>query len=117
LISRQGKFTLILSGFGRADHKKEYMGLTSWEKSPKGKIVKPDVSIAKNYLTETELESLGLIVNGYLDFAEDFYIFANFIFDFRHWQTLIFLWRIEMHINNLLISILDYRQEPVCISA
>jgi len=59
---------LILSR-GNAD--KENMGLTSWEKSPDGKIVKTDVSIAKNYLTETELESLGRIVNAYLDLAED----------------------------------------------
>jgi len=56
----------------RANHTKENMGLTSWEKSPKGKIVKTDVSIAKNYLTENELESLGRIVNGYLDFAEEY---------------------------------------------
>jgi hypothetical protein len=55
----------------RANAKKEYMGLTSWEKSPDGKIIKTDVSIAKNYLTETELESLGRIVNAYLDLAED----------------------------------------------
>ncbi|GHV56837.1 hypothetical protein FACS1894182_04240 [Bacteroidia bacterium] len=48
-----------------------HMGLTSWEKSPDGKIVKTDVLIAKNYLTETELESLGRIVNAYLDLAED----------------------------------------------
>jgi len=58
--------------YKRADHTKENMGLTSWEKSPKGKIVKIDVSIAKNYLTESELESLGRIVNGYLDFAEEY---------------------------------------------
>ena len=56
----------------RADHTKKNMGLTSWEKSPKGKIVKTDVSIAKNYLTENELESLGRIVNGYLDLAEEY---------------------------------------------
>jgi hypothetical protein len=56
----------------RADHTKENMGLTSWEKSPNGKIVKTDVIIAKNYLTENELESLGRIVNGYLDFAEEY---------------------------------------------
>lgn len=43
----------------RANAEKEHMGLTSWEKAPDGKIVKTDVSIAKNYLTETELESLG----------------------------------------------------------
>ena len=47
------------------------MGLTSWEKSPSGKIVKTDVSVAKNYLSEAELESLGRIVNAYLDLAED----------------------------------------------
>ena len=58
--------------YKRADHTKENMGLTSWEKSPKGKIVKMDVSIAKNYLTESELKSLGRIVNGYLDFAEEY---------------------------------------------
>ena len=58
--------------YTRADHKKENMGLTSWEKSPNGKIVKPDVTIAKNYLTESELASLGRIVNGYLDFAEEY---------------------------------------------
>ena len=40
-------------------------------KSPSGKIVKTDVSVAKNYLSETELESLGRIVNAYLDLAED----------------------------------------------
>ncbi len=58
--------------YTRADHNKEKMGLTSWEKSPSGKIIKTDVTIAKNYLTETELESLGRIVNGYLDFAEEY---------------------------------------------
>jgi len=55
----------------RADSKKEYMGLTSWENSPKGKILKSDVSIAKNYLNQEELESLGKIVNAYLDLAEE----------------------------------------------
>lgn len=46
----------------RASAEKEHMGLTSWEKAPNGKIVKTDVSIAKNYLKETELESMGRIV-------------------------------------------------------
>ena len=55
----------------RVNVEKTHMGLTSWEKSPDGKIVKTDVSIAKNYLTETELESLGRIVNAYLDLAEE----------------------------------------------
>jgi hypothetical protein len=57
--------------YERADAAKEHMGLTAWEKSPHGKIVKTDVSVAKNYLTEAELESLGRIVNAYLDLAED----------------------------------------------
>jgi hypothetical protein len=56
---------------GRANSAKEHMGLTTWENSPQGKIVKTDVIVAKNYLTETELESLGRIVNAYLDLAED----------------------------------------------
>lgn len=55
----------------RANAEKEHMGLTTWENSPDGKVVKTDVSVAKNYLTETELESLGRIVNAYLDLAED----------------------------------------------
>ncbi len=55
----------------RADSKKDYMGLTSWKKSPDGKILKTDVSIAKNYLTKEELESLGRIVSAYLDLAEE----------------------------------------------
>jgi hypothetical protein len=55
----------------RANADEEHMGLTSWENSPNGKIVKPDVSIAKNYLNEDELASLGRIVNAYLDLAED----------------------------------------------
>jgi len=55
----------------RANAEKENMGLTSWERAPHGKIVKTDVIIAKNYLKEQELESLGRIVNAYLDLAED----------------------------------------------
>jgi len=55
----------------RADSKKEYMGLTSWKNSPKGKILKTDVSIAKNYLTKTELGSLERIASAYLDLAEE----------------------------------------------
>ena len=55
----------------RADAEKEHMGLTSWENAPKGKIVKTDVSVAKNYLKGNELESLGRIVNAFLDLAEN----------------------------------------------
>ena len=55
----------------RADRKKKNMGLTSWENRPDGKILKSDVSVAKNYLSKEELESLGRIVNAYIDLAED----------------------------------------------
>lgn len=55
----------------RADSNKRNMGLTTWEKAPDGKILKVDVSTAKNYLTKDELESLGRIVNAYLDLAEE----------------------------------------------
>ncbi|WP_347988687.1 virulence RhuM family protein [Methylomonas sp. AM2-LC] len=55
----------------RADSRKPHMGLTSWANAPEGKILKTDVVIAKNYLTREELESLGRIVNAYLDLAEE----------------------------------------------
>lgn len=54
----------------RADSEKENMGLTSWKNAPKGKILKYDVSIAKNYLTATELKQLDRFVTMYLDYAE-----------------------------------------------
>ena len=54
----------------RADANKEHMGLTTWENAPNGKIVKTDVSVAKNYLREKELEEMGRIVNASLDMAE-----------------------------------------------
>lgn len=54
----------------RADADKEHMGLTTWEKAPNGKIVKADVSIAKNYLKESELDDMGKLVNTILDFAK-----------------------------------------------
>lgn len=54
----------------RANAEKEHMGLTSWEKAPDGKIVKTDVSIAKNYLKSAELEDMGRLVNSVLDMAE-----------------------------------------------
>lgn len=54
----------------RANADKEHMGLTTWENAPHGKIVRPDVSIAKNYLKEVELEDMGHLVNAVLDMAE-----------------------------------------------
>lgn len=56
--------------YNRADSEKEHMGLTTWEKAPDGKIVKSDVSIAKNYLSKDELEDLGRIVSAFLELAE-----------------------------------------------
>lgn len=54
----------------RANAEKEHMGLTTWENAPEGKIVKPDVSVAKNYLRQMELEDMGRLVNSVLDLAE-----------------------------------------------
>ena len=55
----------------RADSRKKQMGLTTWKNAPDGKILKPDVVVAKNYLTEVELKLLDRFVTMYLDYAED----------------------------------------------
>lgn len=55
----------------RADHQKENMGLTTWKDAPKGKIQKFDVKVAKNYLSENEMQQLQRLVSAYLDIAED----------------------------------------------
>ncbi|MEO8822753.1 MAG: RhuM family protein, partial [Ginsengibacter sp.] len=55
----------------KADSEKENMGLTTWKNAPKGSIRKTDVSIAKNYLNEKELNGLNRIVTMYLDYAEN----------------------------------------------
>lgn len=55
----------------RANHQKDYMGLTTWKKAPDGKILKSDVVIAKNYLNEKEIKFLNRIVTMYLDYAEN----------------------------------------------
>jgi hypothetical protein len=55
----------------RADHEKENMGLTTWKDAPNGKIQKFDVNVAKNYLTENEMQQLQRLVSAYLDIAED----------------------------------------------
>jgi hypothetical protein len=54
----------------RANHQKENMGLSTWKDAPKGKIQKFDVSVAKNYLTENEMQQLQRLVSAYLDIAE-----------------------------------------------
>ena len=74
----QNKFHYAITGqtaaeivYNRVDSKKENMGLTNWEKSPDGKILKSDVIIAKNYLDEQELKNLNNLVNLFLDIAEN----------------------------------------------
>ncbi len=74
----QNKFHYAITGqtaaeivYNRVDSKKENMGLTNWEKSPDGKILKSDVIIAKNYLDEKEMKNLNNLVNLFLDIAEN----------------------------------------------
>ena len=55
----------------RADHTKDYMGLTTWADAPEGKIKKSDVTVAKNYLSKDEIKQLNRMVTAYLDFAEN----------------------------------------------
>ncbi len=74
----QNKFHFAITGnttaeivYNRVDAKKKNMGLTNWEKSPDGKILKSDVCIAKNYLEEKELKNMNSLVNLFLDIAEN----------------------------------------------
>ncbi len=74
----QNKFHFAITGntaaeiiYNRVDSKKANMGLTNWDKSPDGKILKHDVSIAKNYLNEKEIKNLNNLVNLFLDIAEN----------------------------------------------
>ena len=57
--------------YARADSTQPHMGLTTWQDAPEGKIKKSDVTVAKNYLSETELSQLNRMVTSYLDFAEN----------------------------------------------
>lgn len=57
--------------YQNADHTKEHMGLTTWKNSPDGRILKSDVSVAKNYLHEKEIRQLERAVTGYFDYIED----------------------------------------------
>ena len=57
--------------YNKADHTQEHMGLTTWKNAPDGRILKSDVSIAKNYLQENEIRRLERAVTGYFDYIED----------------------------------------------
>lgn len=76
--SVQNKFHYAITGqtaaeivYERADHKKEHMGLTTWKNSPSGRVLKSDVNIAKNYLSEKQIRQLERTVSGYFDYIED----------------------------------------------
>ena len=74
----QNKFHFAITGqtaaeiiHSSADHTKEHMGLTTWKNAPEGRILKSDVSIAKNYLNEKQIRQLERTVTGYFDYIED----------------------------------------------
>lgn len=74
----QNKFHYAITGqtaaeiiYTKADHTKDNMGLTTWKNSPDGRILKSDVSVAKNYLSEIEIKRLERTVSGYFDYIED----------------------------------------------
>ena len=67
-ISGQTAAEIIYSG---ADHQKEHMGLTTWKNAPEGRILKSDVTVAKNYLSEQKIRQLERTVTGYFDYIED----------------------------------------------
>jgi len=73
----QNKLHFAISGktaaeliYDRVDNSKDFMGLTTWKNAPKGKILKDDVAIAKNYLNEDEIGNMNLLVSAFLDLAE-----------------------------------------------
>lgn len=74
----QNKFHYAIAGqtaaeivYSRADRTKEHMGLTTWKNAPEGRILKSDVSVAKNYLDEKQIRQLERAVSGYFDYIED----------------------------------------------
>ena len=74
----QNKFHYAITGqtaaeivYSSADHTKEHMGLTTWKNAPDGRILKSDVSVVKNYLSEKEIRQLERTVSGYFDYIED----------------------------------------------
>lgn len=74
----QNKFHYAITGqtaaeivYTRADHTKEHMGLTTWKNAPEGRVLKSDVSVTKNYLSEKQIRQLERTVSGYFDYIED----------------------------------------------
>nr|DAI16640.1 MAG TPA: virulence protein RhuM family [Caudoviricetes sp.] len=74
----QNKFHYAITGktaaeiiYSNADHTKDHMGLTTWKNAPDGRILKKDVSVAKNYLSQEEIRRLERTVSGYFDYIED----------------------------------------------
>lgn len=103
----QNRFHYAITGqtaaeiiYTKADHTKEHMGLTTWKNAPDGRVLKSDVSIAKNYLQEKEIRQLERTVAGYFDYIEDlierentfnmeqFAASINEFLTFRRYQTL-----------------------------
>ena len=103
----QNRFHYAITGqtaaeiiYTKADHTKDHMGLTTWKNSPDGRVLKSDVSIAKNYLQEKEIRQLERTVAGYFDYIEDlierentfnmeqFAASVNEFLTFRRYQTL-----------------------------
>ena len=103
----QNRFHYAITGqtaaeiiYTKADHTKEHMGLTTWKNAPDGRVLKSDVSIAKNYLQEKEIRQLERTVAGYFDYIEDlierentfnmeqFVASVNEFLTFRRYQTL-----------------------------
>ena len=75
----QNRFHYAITGqtaaeiiYSKADHTKDHMGLTTWKNAPDGRVLKSDVSIAKNYLQEKEIRQLERAVTGFFDYIEDF---------------------------------------------
>lgn len=74
----QNKFHYAITGqtaaeivYARADHTKDHMGLTTWKNAPEGRVLKSDVTVAKNYLSEKQIRQLERTVSGYFDYIED----------------------------------------------
>lgn len=103
----QNRFHYAITGqtaaeiiYTKTDHTKEHMGLTTWKNAPDGRVLKSDVSIAKNYLQEKEIRQLERTVAGYFDYIEDlierentfnmeqFAASVNEFLTFRRYQTL-----------------------------